>query len=172
VLCQECGKRPATVHVVRVINDKRTEEFICEYCAQKKTGLLSTDSVFGVDKLLAGLLHHEDSVAGISPTTKDELECPKCKMTYGEFARTGRLGCGECYRVFEKRLDPLLKRIHGGIRHTGKIPVRIGGETRLRYQLGQLKRELDLAVLEERYERAAEIRDQIREIEENLASSK
>lgn len=172
MLCQECQKRPATVHMVRIVNDKKTEEYLCEYCAQKKTGMFPAESVFGVDKVLAGLLHHGKPAAEISPVEEDEPRCPKCGMSYREFAHTGRLGCGECYRVFEGRLDPLLKRIHGSVRHTGKIPVRVGGEARLRYQISQLKRELEKAVMEENYEHAAEIRDKIREIEKDLSSTK
>ncbi|MFA5881294.1 MAG: UvrB/UvrC motif-containing protein, partial [Eubacteriales bacterium] len=78
------------------------------------------------------------------------------------------LGCPTCYDVFENKLDPVLRRIHGNPRHTGKIPKRTGGTIELRREIEELKRELQAAITSEEYEKAAEVRDKIRGLENKL----
>lgn len=34
--CQECGKRPATLHFTKIVNGEKTEFRICESCAREK----------------------------------------------------------------------------------------------------------------------------------------
>jgi protein-arginine kinase activator protein McsA len=46
-----------------------------------------------------------------------ETACPKCGMTRRELYAEGRMGCVECYRVFEAEVLHALKEIHGAVRH-------------------------------------------------------
>ncbi|WP_193364675.1 UvrB/UvrC motif-containing protein, partial [Limnohabitans sp. Rim47] len=77
----------------------------------------------------------------------------------------GRFGCSECYNEFDFRLDQLLRRIHGSARHTGKIPERKGKTILIKKKIKELRNELERAVAKEEFERAAELRDRIRELE-------
>ena len=36
MLCQECNKRPATLHFTKIVNGEKTEFHICESCAREK----------------------------------------------------------------------------------------------------------------------------------------
>ena len=36
MLCQECGKKPATLHFTKIVNGEKTEFHICESCASEK----------------------------------------------------------------------------------------------------------------------------------------
>ena len=92
--------------------------------------------------------------------------CPVCGMTAGEFRRVGRVGCSNCYSYFADYMPGLIQRIHGNSRHTGKVPVR--GEARLaeKQKAVQLRQELQQAIAEENFERAAELRDAIRNLEQ------
>ena len=62
--------------------------------------------------------------------------------------------------------------IHGATKHVGKHPQRHQGDSDWQTHLIRLRRELQEAIEEERYERASEIRDEIRRIEEMAASGK
>ncbi|NLP45984.1 MAG: hypothetical protein GX347_02930 [Epulopiscium sp.] len=93
------------------------------------------------------------------------LQCPSCKMTYDEFKKTGKLGCENCYQVFEHYLYSLIKRMHGNTNHTGKLPQRAATDLKLERKIRELKKELKTAIEEEAYEKAAQLRDQIRALE-------
>ena len=89
-----------------------------------------------------------------------------CGMTAGEFRRVGRVGCCNCYSYFAEYMPGLIQRIHGNSRHTGKVPVR--GEAKLaeKQKIVQLRQALQQAISEEQFERAAELRDEIRRLEQ------
>lgn len=55
--------------------------------------------------------------------------CSRCGLTSGEFQRLSRFGCAGCYDVFGAALDPWLQKIHGAVRHRGRLPG-LGDEPR------------------------------------------
>ncbi|MOA13755.1 UvrB/uvrC motif protein [compost metagenome] len=96
------------------------------------------------------------------------LRCENCGLTYAQFSKIGRFGCSSCYQAFEEKLDPLLKRVHGGIVHSGKIPKRSGGQIQCKRKIEELRRELQAKIEHEEFESAAQLRDQIRELERKM----
>ena len=50
-------------------------------------------------------------------------ECPGCQYTREAFEKTGRLGCPQCYVAFSEGLGAILKGMHAGIQHAGKVPA-------------------------------------------------
>lgn len=96
---------------------------------------------------------------------KEEKRCPVCGHTLSDFRRTGRLGCGECYRTFRPVLEETLRQIHSNSRHRGKIPSKSGGELRKKRQIEMLRAKLQEAVKNEDYETAAKLHKQIMEAE-------
>jgi protein arginine kinase activator len=95
----------------------------------------------------------------------DQQTCPVCGISFYEFRNQGRLGCPYDYVGFQKQLDPLILNIHGETEHVGKSPKRSAGGGQRRTQLIRLRREMKDAVTQEDYERASQLRDQIRRIE-------
>lgn len=168
MLCEECGKKDATVRFEQVVNGKRTVTNLCQDCAQKK-GLMNVflQPTLNLSSLMSALLGSQLTAPAI-PAGGEEQRCPVCGMSYRDFARAGMLGCSRCYKTFEDRLEPLLRRIHGSDRHVGKAPVKAGGSAKLRRELEGLKRDLAAAVRSEAYEKAAELRDKIRQVEAKL----
>ncbi|MFA5389391.1 MAG: UvrB/UvrC motif-containing protein [Candidatus Omnitrophota bacterium] len=161
MVCNICGKNQATVHLTEIIDDQITELHLCEECAQKKGAQM--ESHFGLSDLLAGLA---DLGTQFSKTKADtKLKCPKCGLTYEDFKKIGRLGCGECYTAFKDALVPLLKRIHGSTQHYGKSPKKAARAVKAKNELEVLKEKLQRAVQSENFEEAAKLRDAIREIE-------
>lgn len=102
---------------------------------------------------------------GTPVSYRSELRCPKCGMTYGDFSRTGRLGCSECYKAFEKQLSGLLRQIHQNPVHSGKIPSNVRGRLSKKRRVEMLKSQLSDAVRNEDYEKAAALHKEILEIE-------
>lgn len=167
MLCQECRKRPATVHKTVVVNHHKTETHLCDTCARDHGELdLGAEATFSINSLLAGLLEGE---FGTGRQQGSGLRCPACGRTYAQFARSGRLSCATCYDTFRERLEPLVRRIHGSQQHTGKIPRRALGSVRRRREMTELRRQLAEAVQAENFERAAELRDKIRQLEDASA---
>lgn len=168
MLCDSCGKQPANVHVTKVVNNERTEAHFCQECAHEQ-GQMSfmTEPSSTFHNILAGLFDPETVMSG-QPATRTRVRCENCGLSFGDFRRLGHLGCNHCYETFSMQLEPLIRRVQGSTRHTGKVP-RIEGRERLvrERELEGLRKELAEAIEQEAYEKAALIRDRIRELEED-----
>ncbi|MEF2969088.1 UvrB/UvrC motif-containing protein [Paenibacillus sp. M1] len=169
--CQECGKRPATLHFTKIINGEKTEFHICEACAREKGEMIpGTTGGFSIHNLLSGLMDFHPGAQGQSASIKqqEKVRCEECGLTYSQFSKIGRFGCSSCYKYFNDKLDPLFKRVHGNTVHVGKVPKRAGGHIQAKRKLDDLRRELQQRILHEEFEEAAALRDQIRELEKNI----
>ncbi|MFW5984635.1 MAG: UvrB/UvrC motif-containing protein [Halanaerobiaceae bacterium] len=166
MLCQNCGQKEANVHLTRIVNGEKTEIFLCEDCAEKKGQLSFESDPFSFHNLLSGILNADLNTL----SKKDTAKCDNCGLSYNQFGETGLFGCSECYDQFADRLDPLVKRIHGSNKHQGKVPRRKGGDLRVKNKIESLREEMEKVIAEENFERAAELRDQIHELEESLGS--
>ena len=167
MLCDICGKNPATVHLTEIIEDQMNELHLCEECARQKSEQM--EQQFGLSDLLAGMVEFG------KPTKEAEtvsVKCVNCGLTYADFKKIGRLGCGECYGAFKKYLGPLLKRIHGSSRHVGKSPVKVTKVLKKKIDIQELRTKLQKAIEEEAFEEAAKIRDQIKELEKKQDETK
>jgi protein arginine kinase activator len=172
MICQECGKKPATLHFTKIVNGEKTEFHICESCAREKGELIpGTTNGFSIHSLLSGLLDFDPTGKGNATGQKAQvIRCEACGLTYSQFSKIGRFGCSSCYKHFEDRLDPLFKRVHGSTKHLGKIPKRRGGTIQNKRELEELKKELQYRIIHEEFEHAAQIRDQIRELEKRISA--
>lgn len=170
MLCDECKKNEATIHFTRIVDNKVTESHLCQECAKEK-GLFfpSLDEALfeGPHLALASLLAGLSDIGAPYALEKPKVarKCPNCKATYDDFRESGRMGCSECYRTFRKELLPLLRRLHGSVQHTGKVPLKKIGVGKKGKEIIELRRELQKAVEKEEYEKAAVIRDKIKELE-------
>jgi len=161
--CQICGKRPAVVHFTEIVNNKKSEYHVCEKCAEEKGYNVSLGkSKVTIGDLVAGMV---DQSLGTDEGKIGRVQCPRCHMVYSSFKETGRLGCAECYTTFRTQLRPLLRRIHGSTKHVGKSPVRDAARVAARREVHRLHEEMQRAVDREEFEKAAELRDQIRRME-------
>ncbi|GAB6932097.1 MAG TPA: UvrB/UvrC motif-containing protein [Calditerricola sp.] len=167
MMCQECGQRPATLHFTKIVNGDKTEFHLCERCAREKGELIpGMSNTFSIHNLLSGLMNFDVPTHTGHPA--QALRCNVCGLTYTQFSKTGRFGCPACYEAFDAHLEPLFRRLHGATAHTGKVPARAGGVMRLARELERLKAELKQAVAREEFERAAQLRDRIRQLEAQI----
>jgi protein arginine kinase activator len=167
MLCDVCGKNPATVHLTEIVDNAMNELHLCEECARKKSQDMEQN--FGLGDLLGGMVD-------INKSEKDpeaaKTKCPHCGLTYADFKKIGRLGCSECYIAFKKYLAPLLKRIHGSSQHVGKTPTKFAKGLKKKIDIQDLRSKLQRAVDQEQFEEAARLRDQIKELEKKAEESK
>lgn len=180
MLCDNCKKREANVRYSENINGVKKEMHLCEECS-KKLGI--TDQMnfnIGLDfpSLLGGIFEDftESSFTPLLNKVHD-IQCKTCGLSFDELVNTGKFGCADCYETFESRLDPILKRMQGSNRHTGRLGKIKENKKETPKQttknkpkekepketeLEKLEKELKQAIKEERYEDAAKLRDEIK----------
>jgi protein arginine kinase activator len=169
-LCDRCGKNEAAIHFTQIQNNETTTRHLCEGCAHA----LGLDAGVGAGAAAAAApladFLAQMGKALVSETASANGVCPSCGLTLADFKRTGRLGCPRCWSAFEPSLRGLLRKLHGGTQHVGKVylppdPTEVDRTARVT----SLRRSLQRAVEEEDFERAAGLRDQIRRLEANQA---
>lgn len=158
MLCEKCGKNHATTHIKTVVNGVAQEYNLCPYCAAKYG--YATNS-------LAGMLVSMFGEISSSELSQKQTKCSVCGAAFYDIAKTGKVGCSECYKVFYDELLPYLKRVHGSTSHAGKVPESASISVQQNTDtIDELRNQLRLLVAEEKYEQAAVIRDKIKELEE------
>jgi len=153
------------VHLTQIAGDKMQKVDLCEECAKNKG--VNDPAGFSLADLLLGLGasdQMEQSAGG------SELRCPKCGFTQADFKKAGRLGCSECYNTFAEGLEGLLKTMHKGTHHVGKVPHSLQQNKELTERLKALQKKLAKAIEEENFEQAALLRDEIRQMSNKLGN--
>jgi protein arginine kinase activator len=158
MLCSNCKQKEATVHYSNISGDKKHNVDLCEDCAKSKgmndpLGFSFVDELFGL-----GAAQEIEEAGGDTG-----LKCPACGFTQSDFKKAGRLGCAECYQTFAEPLAGLLKTMHKGTRHVGKVPEALRQTRDLSDRLKQLQKKLAKAIEDENFEEAATLRDEIKQ---------
>ena len=164
--CQKCNKS-ATFHITDLTGEGTLALHLCPECAKRylqpedAASDLETPKITGV---LSDQLKLEQTAEELQEL--DSKKCPICDISFKEFRKAGRLGCPHDYVYFGPELEGLLVSIHGSSKHVGKRPQRGAYDTETQTELIKLRGEMKLAVSKEDYEKAQEIRDRIRTIED------
>lgn len=162
--CQSCQKKEATIHLTEITDGVRTEMHLCEDCAQAEG--IAVKSQIPLNELLSTLLAAQPEEGELLGEPDQKLRCPQCGFSLDEFRKEAVLGCPHDYELFEKSLLPLIKKAQNGqSSHSGKIPSKTPADTKKEIELCMLREQLDQAVKNEDYERAAQLRDKINKIE-------
>lgn len=183
MLCENCRKKEASVHLTEIHNGVQTERHLCGECAVKLEvpgyQEVMNDEVPFV-QLLTGLLAAGGMAAVRQETPLHHISCPGCGMKFDEFTRVGKFGCAECYDVFGPLIDDNMKCIHGDNVHNGKKykteaakdnegEASSDSEANVKKQhLEELQLRLKEAVEIENFEEAARFRDEIRALKGGL----
>lgn len=168
MLCDACRKNEANVHITRIVNGVKQEMNLCEKCAKEMGGFnlsggIDLSAPFTFQNILSGLMDYVNQAS--ENQVSYEPVCKNCGLTFSEFRKTGFLGCSECYQNFSPTLMPIIKRVQGNIEHNGKIPGKLGKDILERRKLINLKEQLQKAIAGEEYEKAAKIRDMIKDLQ-------
>jgi protein arginine kinase activator len=167
--CSICKEKPATVHLTQIVGDKMQKLDLCEECAKAK----------GVNDPTSFSLADADILFGLGASQEIEqagggadLKCPRCGFTQADFKKSGRLGCPDCYRTFGEGLSGVLKTMHKGTRHVGKAPEALRASRDNADRLKTLQKKLTKAIETEKFEEAAQLRDEIKQMTERAPSPK
>ena len=161
MVCDNCHERDAVVNLTTIENNAVRQLHLCEQCAAER----------GVETSVATPKHplgeflqavQQQSM----PASAEAGKCAFCGLTMKDFRDTGRMGCARCYTTFESSMRELLRRVHGGPRHIGRV-YRAPKEEVLEKAgvLGELRDKLRRAIEQEQFETAAELRDRIKVLE-------
>ena len=143
MLCQSCKKKEATFHYTSNENGAITELHLCRDCAQKNGYL--------------------------DESLKKSAVCPFCGMRFNEFIHNGKAGCAKCYATFKDAIAPTIKKLHGNTKHTGRFPAGRAIHKTKEDKRAELEALLKAAIEKQEYEKAAEYRDKIKELDKKDA---
>jgi protein arginine kinase activator len=166
-ICSICKEKPATVFLSNIsAENKKVDLDLCDACAKAK----------GMDDPATFLVASADLMLGLGAAQEVEqavgadLKCSRCGFSQADFKKSGRLGCPECYKTFAEGLSGLLKTMHKGTRHTGKAPEALRASRENSDRLKTLQKKLNKAIESENFEEAAQLRDELKKINERPAA--
>jgi len=169
MLCEKCKKREARINLVKIVNGQKQEIWLCEECAKNIADTAFLNSMgneleIPLQNFLTGMISNISQ----SEEKPKELVCPNCNMTEKELRENKKFGCSRCYDIFTEELDIILKDMNDTGKYVGKIPQKNRNELKQKIKLKNLKENLQQLILDEKYEEAAIVRDEIRELENNI----
>ena len=182
--CQNCGKNEANIRYTQIINGVKKEIALCSECAAKLgiDFMETPDFPINFKSFLGDFFNDYAENEFLPEMATEPVKCKNCGMTYDEFIKTGMFGCENCYDTFRNPINSLLKNLHGTSKHIGrgyknniktsniniknseKISDKQKEVSKEEIKIEELNRQLEKAIKEERYEDAAKIRDQIKEM--------
>jgi len=158
--CEICGARKAVIHIQQVIGKERVDLHLCEECALERGISGEGERVeLSISGMLNGLLDIGDL------KERKNATCPQCGSTWQSIQKREKLGCAECYSTFNREIHFLLEKMGAQSTHRGKLPKGLKTYKRYLVDVVKLKEGLKEALKREDYEKAARIRDRIRELE-------
>jgi protein arginine kinase activator len=165
MLCQVCNVNNASIKIAHVINNKKLEVNLCKSCAEQKGvgyPLSTLPNMF--ENFIAEILGHD---AIKQRKAKDKRRCRGCGLTWEVFEKTGLFGCGQCYETYAEDLNIVLRRIHGSNQHIGSSP-RSFRPVVDHSKIQNFRTQLQRAIKNENFEKAATLRDMIRDAEREI----
>ncbi len=167
--CDFCDKK-ATVFLTQLVEGQMKKVCLCDNCA-KERGVTDPTGFSLADLLLGGLPGGPGTstvTAGLtSPvSTGNGRKCPTCGFTLDDLRRVRRFGCSDCYATFGEEVTQMVRGMHKGILHIGKVPEGLMAQQYRHQRIEELRSRLDQAIASESYEEAAGIRDEIRNLDE------
>ncbi|MDG1837960.1 MAG: UvrB/UvrC motif-containing protein [Phycisphaerales bacterium] len=153
--CDQCD-RPAIVHQVIISNGTHRETHLCELHAAEAG--VPNPSKQPVHQLLAKVAQ--------KPKPTGLATCPGCGATLAKIRKTSLFGCPQCYDIFEEAAGIMIESAQAGAtRHVGRVPGGAESDEARRHESRRLVEELDRAVHAEQYERAAELKSRLSQLD-------
>lgn len=176
MICEHCKQRQATVTVTQIVNGHKSERHYCEVCAAQFHPFnldFYKDEQVPIHQLVSnwfGLPVWKSSTSQKQQdSSQQSTSCPGCEFTFRQFLNEGKLGCPQCYETFSQQLPKVLKKIQSSSTHTGKEPGKLRNSNEwVKKQITVAREKLQSAIVDERFEEAAKLRDEIKELERKL----
>ncbi len=172
IMCDECGVRPANIHLTTIVDGEKKDFNLCSECLARKKEL-SLD--FGaIASRLSQMIRQkqEKAAAPEAEAPVPDISCAQCGTTYAQFRASRRLGCAQCYEAFRQPLAEWMQKTYGASKHVGRTSGGVACAVSLRMQLEKLRRRQKRAIADEAYEEAASLRDQIRALSAEMEAKR
>lgn len=163
--CDFCDNK-ATVFLTQLVEGQAKKVCLCEKCADERG--VTDPTGFSLADLLLGTLSGEPAKGGshVAISAGGHKKCAACGFTLEDLHRVRRFGCAECYQAFRDELTPMLRGLHRGPSHVGKVPEGLMAVQVRHQRLQDLRARLEQAIASENYEEAAGIRDEIHTLDD------
>ena len=164
--CDFCDKK-ATVFLTQLVEGQMKKVCLCDACA-KERGVTDPTGFSLADLLLGGVAAAGAGKFAAAPAATHQgggRRCPTCGFSLEDLRRVRRFGCSDCYGTFGEEVAQMVRGMHKGSTHVGKVPAGLMAMQVLHQRLEELRARLDQAIASESYEEAAGIRDEIRNLE-------
>lgn len=183
MFCEFCKNNEANVHLIKIVNGDAEKLNLCMDCL-KDFAILPADEFYSdLSSILKKVLEVDIKIIDKSQASKllETLQvtenknikpCGSCGMDLNTIKATGKVGCGNCYIEFKESFAPIIKAIHGGCNHKGKIPARPSVEIKLQKEIMDLEYRLKEEITVENFEEAARLRDSIEKLRKKLSVGK
>ena len=182
MICSNCKKNQANVFYKQNINGKKTEYNLCSECAEKLQNEGKLEFNIPDPFEISDPFENFGSFFGLKPffsspalssgrKQNGQKKCTLCGSTFEDLVNSGKIGCAECYKTFENELRPTIENIHGKEKYVGRKPLRFAEKESAESKIASLRKEMKKAISEENFERAAELRDEIRKTEGKNANA-
>ncbi len=165
--CDICGKK-AKVHLTQLVGGQIKKIALCDDCAKEKG--VTDPTGFALAEMLLGKATGKPVAPPVPFATGTARRCGGCGFTLDDLRRIRRFGCAECYTTFRDEVGQMLRGMHKGSKHCGKVPAGLMELHERTQRLEELRGKLDVAITAENYEEAAGLRDEIRQIEVRATS--
>jgi protein arginine kinase activator len=163
--CDFCEKK-ATVFLTQLVEGQMKKVCLCDGCA-KERGVTDPTGFSLADLLLGGLPGGPGTAAAVAGGAQSSSRtCQTCGFTLEDLKRVRRFGCSECYATFSEEVTQMVRGMHKGTSHVGKVPEGLMAIQYRHQRIEELRARLDQAIASESYEEAAGIRDEIRNLDE------
>ena len=164
--CDFCDKK-ATVFLTQLVEGQMKKVCLCDTCA-KERGVTDPTGFSLADLLLGGLPGGPGTIAPTASTVipVNGKKCVTCGFTLDDLKRVRRFGCSDCYATFGDEVSQMVRGMHKGTSHIGKVPEGLMAIQFRHQRIEELRSRLEQAITSESYEEAAGIRDEIRNLDE------
>ncbi len=161
--CDFCDQK-ATVFLTQLVEGQMKKVCLCDSCA-KERGVTDPTGFSLADLLLGGVSAAGSSPAltgkSNAPTPGGGRKCATCGFSLDDLRRVRRFGCSDCYATFGEEVSQMVRGLHQGTSHVGKVPDGLMALHVRHQRIEELRSRLEQAVASESYEEAAGIRDEI-----------
>lgn len=169
MICEHCKQRHASVTITQVQNGTKLERHYCDVCAAQfhPFHFEVQEEPISLHQLVSNWFGTSPKAQQQSELKKQQLSCPTCNFTYRQFLKVGKFGCPTCYDTFREQLPNVLERLQADTKHVG-VMYHEDKVVQLQEQIEVLKERMQQAIVEEHFEEAAKLRDEIRAIQSKL----
>ncbi len=185
MLCERCNKVESSILYHEAAPDRSRTLWLCRPCADILSAegeladvsaamppydspLLTSDDPPPLPPSAVASVVTAVKEAGGAQDTPPQTVCPLCGLRDTELRETGIVGCALCYRTFRGILSGVLRTLHGSEEHRGRMSADYRAKRERQVKLGNLRESIKEAILAERFEEAAALRDEVRRVEAEM----